>query len=794
MFPDFESAGKFQNKLDKLGNIRSDGRPILGLDSKKLFEIALEINENITLIPAHIWTPWFSALGSKSGFNTIEECYEDLTKYICAVETGLSSDPDMNRYCGFLDRFALISNSDAHSPDKLGREANLFDGEISYEGILNALKQSGSKCKFNGTIEFFPQEGKYHLDGHRKCGICWDPSETLKNKGICPKCGKQVTLGVLYRVMELADKTYEQMKKNTPDFSSIIPLREILGEIAGTSSVSKKVNAEYFRILSKLGPEFDILLNIDADEIKKCANEILAEGIKRLRERKVILNSGYDGEYGVIKVFEPSEIKKLTQNSFGFDWTKNLKTQTDKSAGNSFEEFKSKLKSLKKNETEITQAKISGKTPNKEQISGIEFFQGQCLIISGPGSGKTFVLTERIIHLVKNKNAEPSRILALTFSNKAADEIKIRIREKITRSEEVFVSTFHSFGLKILKKYFETKTKDSRFTVIDFETAENILKLLPDVSKKQIKSFLKKISLMKQGVGLENDDELKGVFVKYSQKLDSLNMVDIDDLVYKTVEILNEDSEFRKKIIGLFDWILIDEFQDINSKQYDLIKLIGGKNPNLFAIGDPDQSIYGFRGSDVRFIKRFAEDYAESKTINLKISYRYPEVIIKAGSQILDRNEYMSGLKCGVKISIRQCETEASEADWIARQIENMSGGLRHFSIDSSVADGSEYEDITSLGDFAVICRTSLIFEKIKTAFKNYSIPYQITGEIPFFKNEPFSAVLDFFNYLIKKKELEFAENKFDFNFEMLYLTNKNKDAMKNLLSGGNKIESLIFE
>jgi len=300
-FPDFKSAEKVQSRLDEIGNIRSDGRPILGLDSKDLLEIVLESGPMSFVVPAHIWTPWFSVLGAKSGFDSIEECYEDLSEEIFALETGLSSDPPMNRLCSMLDRFRLISNSDAHSPSKLGREANMFDAELSYKGIYDALKYDNG---FLGTIEFFPQEGKYHYDGHRKCGVSLDPYMSKEQEGICPVCGKTLTMGVATRVVQLADRdkpdNYGKQK-----FYSVTPLVEIIAEhmnVKGTSA--KKVQSEYMRLMTSIGPEFDILLFADIDKIKQEAGEEFSEGIRRLREGNVSIMSGYDGEFGQIKVFD----------------------------------------------------------------------------------------------------------------------------------------------------------------------------------------------------------------------------------------------------------------------------------------------------------------------------------------------------------------------------------------------------------------------------------------------------------------------------------------------------------
>ena len=308
--PDFESVEKINAKLSSIGNVKSDGRPILGLDSKNLLEIVLENSKHGFLIPAHIWTPWFSLFGSKSGFDRIEDCFEELTDHIFALETGLSSDPPMNRMISALDRFALVSNSDCHSPSKLGREANLFNTEFDYYSIKNALK-SNNKDKFTGTIEFFPEEGKYHFDGHRKCNICLDPEKSIKIQDICPVCNKKVTVGVMHRVMELADRNKPVYKKETPVFKSLIPLNEVLSELIGKGPATKSVLTEYSKIINLFGSEFNLLSKTPIEDINKNYSSLLGEAINRMRNNKVICNPGYDGEFGKIKVFEKDELYNL---------------------------------------------------------------------------------------------------------------------------------------------------------------------------------------------------------------------------------------------------------------------------------------------------------------------------------------------------------------------------------------------------------------------------------------------------------------------------------------------------
>lgn len=301
--PDMASFRKLQKKLGAIGNITSDGRPILGLDSRDLLEMVLESDSRAALIPAHIWTPWFSVLGSKSGFDTINDCYRDLSGHIFAVETGLSSDPPMNRRCSFLDRYALVSNSDAHSPEKLGREANRFSTECSYEGIIGALKNPAGG-EFAGTIEYYPEEGKYHLDGHRACGICWEPEETKKHKGICPVCGKMVTVGVLNRVNVLADRK-KPSGRNVPKspFISLTGLKSILAERYGVREQTKKVGTAYENMLRQFGSEFGILTDVPFASLQSFDEEI-AVCIAQLRKGNVYLEGGFDGVFGKVKVYD----------------------------------------------------------------------------------------------------------------------------------------------------------------------------------------------------------------------------------------------------------------------------------------------------------------------------------------------------------------------------------------------------------------------------------------------------------------------------------------------------------
>lgn len=311
--PDFVTVDKINKSLKDLKcNLRSDGRPIIGLSVKDLAQVCFEANEKTLVIPAHIWTPWFALFGSKSGYDRMEDCFEELTPFIYAVETGLSSDPEMNWRLSALDNINLISNSDAHSPRNIGREANVFEmKEDTYDEIYDILRVKDKK-RFLYTIEFFPQEGMYHADGHRECKFSCSPEESkIKYKNICPICKKPLTLGVEYRVDDLADRELGFVPENAVPFKSLVPLEELIAESFQQGKNTKKVQEMFNKMLEKGKSEFDILLNADREKIKSISNDNIAEAIQRVREGKVIKIPGFDGQYGIIKVFNEAESKNL---------------------------------------------------------------------------------------------------------------------------------------------------------------------------------------------------------------------------------------------------------------------------------------------------------------------------------------------------------------------------------------------------------------------------------------------------------------------------------------------------
>lgn len=309
--PDFETAEAFSAMLGKHGKLESDGRPTVGLSSYEMLARLLELNERAFLVPGHIWTPWFSLYGSNSGFDSIEECFGDLSEHIFAVETGLSSDPPMNWRLSALDSRTLISNSDAHSPSKLGREANVFDCELGYDAVLDTLRRK-DRSRLLHTIEFFPEEGKYHYDGHRNCRIVMTPGEARQAGNICPMCGRRLTIGVLHRVEELADRAADATPDGVIPFRSLVPLEEILAEALGKGRDTKVVQDGYDLLCTELGNEFSVLLDAEPADIARVGGATdeqfgrVAEGIERMRRGEVERRPGYDGEFGIIRVLPDS--------------------------------------------------------------------------------------------------------------------------------------------------------------------------------------------------------------------------------------------------------------------------------------------------------------------------------------------------------------------------------------------------------------------------------------------------------------------------------------------------------
>jgi uncharacterized protein (TIGR00375 family) len=775
--PDFDTVERIQQKLTAIGgNITSDGRPILGLDSRDLLEMTLEASERIFFVPAHIWTPWFSALGSKSGFDSIAECYGDLAGHIHAVETGLSTDPPMNWMCSFLDDYTLLSNSDAHSPEKLGRNANRFDTELSYEAIIEAIK-SGDPSRFHGTIDLFPQEGKYHYDGHRKCGVCWNPVETLKHGGTCPQCGKPVTVGVMNRVVQLSDREDLSQRKMRLPFKSIIPLKEMLAELEGVGPNSKKVDHTYMSLIKKGVSELELLLDVPLEEIDTLGGSVLAEAVRRMRDREIHIKEGFDGQFGIIKVFAENENPHHDERNVLFKDLVPLQRQVPqrrKLLNFDLEEFRR----LKARENESLDTKESAGNAveglaglNPRQMEAVEHFHGPALVVAGPGTGKTRVLVYRILNLVREKGIDPDSILAVTFTNKAAAEIGERLDALLkndTGAAKPTVSTFHALGYAILRE--QVSQADGEFSILDPADKRRVVRRVSGIDRARAAKYADAIAAAKQQLKEPadmDDPELADVYKQYEAFLKGQYLYDLEDLVTRPVRLLSEDPEIARYYRERYRWLLIDEYQDINLAQYRLIRtLMPGPDADLCVIGDPDQAIYGFRGADVRYIRQFREDYPHAAVYRLQQSYRCSDSILKASGDVMGRGnreeKLLTGMNRGVKIKIVNNSTHRSEAEYVARTIEQMMGGLRFFSMDSSITEGNKEREIESLSDFAVLCRVKGQMEALEKAFLDHSIPYQVVGEEPFFKQEPVCSLIDLLklacsprNDLLKEKLVE---------------------------------------
>jgi uncharacterized protein (TIGR00375 family) len=774
LVPDLQVAEKFSAKLNKIGNIKSDGRPILGLDARDLLEILMEISEEAFLIPAHIWTPWFSVLGSKSGFNSIEECFEDLSPHIFAVETGLSSDPPMNWRVSGLDGLTLVSNSDAHSPFNLGREANLLDTQLSYAAIKRAIKNGDSK-QFLGTFEFYPEEGKYHLDGHRKCNTRLKPKETMDNDGKCPVCGKDLTIGVLYRVEELADRKPGQKPKNCHPYYSIVQLVDILSEIFKVGPKSKKVIQNYQLALAKLGSEFEILHFLEPDVLDRAGIPLLGEAIRRMRHKKIDILPGYDGEYGRVRIFKANEHdllmgQKVLFSSSLVSQSEPKHTESDISAPSksidigpvkndfeSFEKFQKQTKPI-----------LSFNQLNRQQHQAVECPDGALLIIAGPGTGKTHTLTQRIAYLITEKKVPTQHILAVTFTNKAAQEMRDRLNAVIgDRFCLPLAATFHALCYQILNDQ-----KEKPIGIID-----------EDHRKALISEAMKKVpaagrdTAMKPGRVLDyivaakqqilRPDEFAELHCKdpkssivaeiyqvYQQLLSIQELYDFEDLLFNVVRLFESWSNVCRQYQRKFQHIFIDEYQDLNQAQYRIVRALAPDThsvKNLCVIGDPDQSIYGFRGSDVKYFHQFSIDYPDATLINLTRNYRSTQTILKAAFQIIEQpgcqsadSRTYSKIEGVRTISILELTTEKAEAKTISRIIEEQIGGTGFHSIDTGVVKDANLVKERSYSDFAVLYRTHDQHRIIAEVFEKSGIPFQIVSRESVLTQEGVSELIVF--------------------------------------------------
>lgn len=742
LLPGLEEADRLSKKLEAIGNIHSDGRPILGLDSHDLLEITLETCPDAIFIPAHIWTPHFSLFGAFSGFDTIEECFEDLTPHIHALETGLSSDPPMNWRVSALDRYTMVSHSDAHSPAKLGREADLLDISPSYQALNRAICE-GARGGFYGTIEFFPEEGKYHYDGHRACGLCLKPQETAQYNGKCPVCGKKITIGVEHRVEQLADRAEGCRPENARHFESLVPLPEVIAASTGRSAASKRVQAEYEMILGKLGPEFGILRDIPLDLIGRAAGPCVEEGIRRLREGKVKRIPGYDGEYGTIELLTPSEITQLSgQLSF-------LPVTSMKLEG------KEKPKRLDRN---ISPEPVKEEGPasrlNPEQMEAVRTNAPAAAVVAGPGTGKTKTLVSRILFLIQEQGVKPSEITAVTFTNQAAREMKERLEEelgtkRITKS--MTIGTFHAICMNQLKRW------EKGFSLVDELTAEELAKkvLKQFGSRWNPKRLLREISLCKNCRVTKSETLPAEWYQTYQQCLEEQNLLDYDDLLIRALQHWEQAGKEQKREAVHSRYLLVDEFQDINTLQYQLILQWNQLGKGLFVIGDPDQAIYGFRGADAYCFEKLKTDFPALQEIRLTRNYRSSPEILTSALSVISRNPgeeriLLPQLPKSEKPVFVRAESDLSEAIFIAKEINRMVGGMDMLDAQSFLGG---QEKARSFSDIAVLYRTHRQEELLEQCLRKESIPYAVAGRDDLLSDPLVNGTVSFFRFLLESDD-----------------------------------------
>jgi DNA helicase-2/ATP-dependent DNA helicase PcrA len=750
--PSFEAADRITAALSKIGNLASDGRPILGLDSRDLLEITLEGGPGCYLVPAHIWTPWFAVLGSRSGFDAVADCYGDLAGEIFAVETGLSSDPSMNWMCSSLDAYRLVSNSDAHSPPMLGREATTFTANMDYFSMAAALRTGDGLA---GTIEFYPEEGKYHLDGHRKCGIRFEPEQTRERDGVCPECHKPLTVGVLHRVAELADRPDGYRPAGAASFDNLVQLPEIVGEILSVGPRSKSVNRLIDRLVAACGPELSILQRVPTDDLARIGGSALGEAIGRLRRGEVVVDAGYDGEYGTVRLFGPGELDRAEAL---FDVPRPAPTAP--AENNRAEE------SVPPAETTAgglggagvdhdpgpddgTGGPAAGLLDglDDEQRAAVTAPAGQPLmIVAGPGTGKTRTLTRRIAHQAAAGPLPPERFLAVTFTRRAAGEMRDRLRALARLAVpggsgdpgEFTVTTFHGLALRLLTEHPEQAGLDPDTRVAD-EAARLAAATEVAGSERDGRRLLAVLS-----AGSPDGDpassgrtaDLEADRAAFRAALAALGLLDVDELIGRAVRLLTEHPDVLAAVRERWPRISVDEYQDVDQRQYDLLRLLAGPGHGLTVIGDPDQAIYRFRGADVGFFLRFGPDYPSARTVRLTRNYRSSPGVVSAAVQAIAPTTLIPGRELvamrpparpatGPAVVLHEAGSEQSEGSWIAAEIDRLVGGTSFHSLDSGRVDSRQRSTTLGLSDIAVLYRTDAQTPPLLQALNRAGLPYQ---------------------------------------------------------------------
>jgi uncharacterized protein (TIGR00375 family) len=784
--PDLDTVERFNRRLGTIGNLKSDGRPILGLDSRHLLEIVLESGDDAYLVPAHIWTPWFAVLGSMSGFDAVADCYGDLADHVFAVETGLSSDPAMNWRVSSLDRYRLLSSSDAHSPSVLGREAAVFACAPDYFAMRHALETGEG---YGGTVEFFPEEGKYHLDGHRKCGVRLAPSETRAHAGRCPGCDKPVTVGVLSRVEDLADRPEGAELAGAAPFRNLVPLAEILGEIAGVGAKSKRVAREVEGLIDRLGPELDILEHLPLEDVGRRTSTLVCEALARLRRGQVIREAGYDGEYGVIRMFDDDELAgpraagtlfevpprapsgaatarvASGAGAAGRDGAADVEparwrspgslhqtrdpTEADARRSSRDADGGDRFASRPAPRGDSSDGALASDSPllaalDPAQRAAAAHGSGPVLVVAGPGTGKTRTLTHRLAHVVGDRGVAPERCVAITFTQRAAQELRSRVAALLPReASRVLVTTFHGLGLQILREQRVRLGLHRGFRVVDESERLALAGEVFGLSAPRARRRLAELSRARRSMDATDArraaeaERRLGELERWRQALWERDLVDFDDLIETPVRLLEDDAALTAHYRARFPWVFVDEYQDVDALQYRLLRRLSPPGGQIFAIGDPDQAIYGFRGSDVGFFLKFGEDNPGTRVFRLERSHRSSPAIVAGALQAIAPSSLVAAralssaatsAEAASHIAVHAAATEREEAEHVAHTIERLLGGTSYFSIDSGRVAGAASQHAPArlaFSDFAVLYRTAAQARPIAEAFARAGIPFQ---------------------------------------------------------------------
>lgn len=730
LLPGLDEADVLARRLEAIGNLHADGRPILGLDCRDLLEITLEACPRAVFIPAHIWTPHFSVFGAFSGFDTLEECFGDLTRHIHALETGLSSDPDMNARVSMLDRYTLVSNSDAHSPAKLGREANLLDIDFDYNALADAL-EGRNPAGFCGTVEFFPEEGKYHLDGHRNCGVCLTPAETVACGFRCPVCGGKLTIGVEHRVEDLADRP-AGARRPVP-FESLAPLPEVIAASTGASATGARVQRQYLDLLRALGPEFYILRDAPLGDVGRVAGEWVQEGLRRLRAGEVVRKPGFDGQYGVIELLSPDEIGALggQVSLFGVE------------------------KLPEKESVHENAVEKMGEQPGKGSLSPVLAAEGLndgqqaaartiarvTAVSAGPGTGKTQTLAARIAHMIGTVGVSPSQIVAVTFTNQAAAGLKNRLAQQLGKRavRGLTVGTFHSIALERRVRRGQPGAllaPDEARALAEQAARECGFDGPPD-------KFLQAVSALKNGVDEERAGLAHEQMAVYDWKLHAAGAVDFDDLLLDELAFCEQQPK-RRKVCH----VLVDEFQDVNDTQYRLARAWSQKG-TLFVIGDPDQAIYGFRGASADCFARLAQDEPGLCAVRLTKNYRAAPEILRCAQPVIENNpggpRPLEAMRPpGGAVRLVRAQGAYDEASFLARDIADMVGGVDMLAAGRHGAPSAR----RSFGEIAVLCRTRRQLDLIERTLGRAGIPCVVAGRGDYLHAPCVHGVLCFLRFL----------------------------------------------